>query len=897
MQPRPEWFATERVFDTTATITELLAATAMRHATRPALIDSDGVAYRHADLAAAAARTAGFLRSRGYGPGSYVGLLCDHHPEAVRSLIGILRAGAAYVPLDTRWPPGRIASVLHQVNCGCLLVDRSTARIGYELLDRVPSLRTIVCVDGDVDAFDRPDRLDVVAELWDAIAADNNEFRAAGFNLRADTALFADDEIRAYRDHVVNLVRDAAGARGRILEIGCGIGLIGKALAASGLSYVGIDPSSVAGDALRSWIAEHRFDGMIVTGYAHEADTLVAGPFDVALMASTVQFFPGPHYLAKVLAGCQGLLRDGGCVIVADVIDPRSGDNADMLRVPTRAWSGLAGDGYTDVEIRWRAGGELPDVLARRYDVVLVVGPAPVTSPGAVHLAGRSQLDASLPWTGDGPAPTDAAYCIFTSGSTGTPKGVVVAHRAVVNLIDWVNREFAVTEDDRLLFVTSFAFDLSVYDMFGVLAAGGAVRVVRDERLAEPEYLFDVVCQEGITFWDSAPAALLFLLTATRGRSVTGPSRLRRVFLSGDWVPVAMPDQIRDRFGRDTVVIALGGATEATVWSNAYPVGTVEPDWPSIPYGRPMQNARYHVLDDQMCPCPVGEPGDLYIGGECLAVGYASDPVLTARKFVPDPSPDRPGARVYHTGDRARWLPDGDLQFLGRLDDQVKIRGYRIELGDVAAALLRAPGIADAAVVTAEIAGERALCAFYVPAAAPVDASGLRAHLGEVLPPYMVPTRLTSLPVLPVTANGKVDRARLAELAAIEPQGSAVTEQPCPAAADPPVDRTRPMLGTAAMPASATVSNGATEPATVGTDRPDDIGHLVHLAWEEILGPGTAATGASFFELGGDSLAAARFVSLVCEDADADVLRVRDVFDHPTLRELVQRAAAQGARS
>ncbi|MET8232732.1 amino acid adenylation domain-containing protein [Micromonospora sp. NPDC005298] len=852
--PPPDWFATDRPF-VPRTVPDLLAAGAAAHGGRPALVTADGIAYRHDELAAASATTAGFLHSVGVGPGTAVGLLCDHHPEAVRSVIGVLRAGGVYVPVDVRWPAERIAVALHQMNCRSLLVDRSTARTAYELLDRVPSLTSIVCVDGDLDAFDDPDRLTMMVGLWNSIAADPDEYRGAGFNLRPNSVTFTEAEILAYRDHVVDLVA-AAGDGCRVLEIGCGNGLIGKALMAAGFDYVGVDPSPVAVAGLTAWAAEHDVKATVRTGYAHELGP-DDEPFDVVLVASTAQFFPGPRYLATVVGECRRVLRDTGRLVIADVIDPISGDNPDLFRIPVRAWEFLAADGFAGAEIVRRSDDRLPGLLQRRYDVVLAAGGSDRPADRLV-LAGRPQVDASTPWSGSGPATRDMAYCIFTSGSTGQPKGVLVTHHAVANLIDWVNREFGVDASDRLLFVTSFAFDLSIYDMFGVLSAGGSVHLLPDAVLAQPERVYDVLTSEDITFWDSAPAALSVVLTATRGRPPGGRPALRRVFLSGDWVPVSMPAEIRDRFGADTTVVALGGATEATVWSNAFVAGEVDPRWPSIPYGKPMQNARYHVLDERWDPCPVGAPGDLYIGGECLATAYAGDPELTATKFIPDPSPDRPGQRLYRTGDRARWLADGNLEFLGRLDDQVKIRGYRIELGEVQAALVRQPGVLDAAVVTAVIAGDRALCAFYVAGADPVDETRLRSGLGRTLPSYMMPTRLTALPALPVTANGKVDRAALAGLAAGPPATTPDT---------PRQDRPAPVTG-----------------------EPDGVEQVVRAAWVEVLGPG-AESGGDFFLAGGDSLTAARFVALVNEDAGT-ALKVRDVFDLLTLDALVTRARA-----
>ena len=191
------------------------------------------------------------------------------------------------------------------------------------------------------------------------------------------------------------------------------------------------------------------------------------------------------------------------------------------------------------------------------------------------------------------------AYIIYTSGSTGLPKGVVVRHPAALNLIDWVNTTFDVGPEDRLLFVTSPTFDLSVYDVFGMLAAGGSLRIASSRELAEPDALVEHLCRGGITFWDSAPAALGQLVPFLP--EAAPASDLRLVFLSGDWIPVPLPDQLRTVF-EGAEVVSLGGATEATVWSNVFRIGEVDPAWNSIPYGRPIRNARYYVLDRHLEP-------------------------------------------------------------------------------------------------------------------------------------------------------------------------------------------------------------------------------------------------------------------------------------------------------
>ncbi|WP_394838603.1 amino acid adenylation domain-containing protein [Pendulispora rubella] len=355
---------------------------------------------------------------------------------------------------------------------------------------------------------------------------------------------------------------------------------------------------------------------------------------------------------------------------------------------------------------------------------------------GILRLDDRAAL-AGCPTTNPGRPvhPEDRAYVILTSGSTGTPKGVVLQHRPVVNTIDWVNRRYGIGAHDRVLFLTSLCFDLSVYDVFGLLAAGGSIRIASARDVADPMRLLDWLCSGEITFWDSAPAALRqlvpFLEDGNSDARAWAESRLRLVFLSGDWIPITLPGQVAARFPQARVV-GLGGATEAAIWSNFHDIERVDPSWPSIPYGRPIQNARYYVLDADRQPCPVGVPGELFIGGECLAMGYAGDPDLSAAKFVPDPYGRRPDAIMYRTGDRARFWADGTIEFLGRVDAMVKVRGYRVEPGEIETLLHQHPRVREAAVMARGERTDTKLVAYVTPASATTDASEpATARVGE----------------------------------------------------------------------------------------------------------------------------------------------------------------------
>ncbi|MEL6764643.1 MAG: amino acid adenylation domain-containing protein, partial [Cyanobacteria bacterium J06607_6] len=370
---------------------------------------------------------------------------------------------------------------------------------------------------------------------------------------------------------------------------------------------------------------------------------------------------------------------------------------------------------------------EWPDALTQ-----IPITPHPLTSP-------PSHSSTPLPSS----APTDLAYVIYTSGSTGLPKGVMIDHRGAVNTILDINRRFEVGPSDRVLALSALNFDLSVYDIFGTLAAGATIVMPAPEGDRDPAHWVELLHTHRITLWNSVPALMALLLIELEQTStpVTG---LRQVLLSGDWLPLALPDQIC-RQCPQAQVVSLGGATEASIWSIIYPIQSVDPTWNSIPYGHPLANQQWYVLNDNQQPCPVWVPGQLYIGGSGLAKGYWQQPEKTAAAFVPNPLLEKaegtreqgtgnrknpePGQNpttppphhpptLYKTGDLGRYRPDGTIEFLGREDFQIKLNGYRIELGEIEAALSQHPAIREAVVTAVGAAPQQQLVAYVVPESA-----------------------------------------------------------------------------------------------------------------------------------------------------------------------------------
>ena len=357
-------------------------------------------------------------------------------------------------------------------------------------------------------------------------------------------------------------------------------------------------------------------------------------------------------------------------------------------------------------------------------------------------------------------AATDLAYVIFTSGSTGLPKGVMIDHRGALNTVSDINARFGVGPRDRVLGLSALSFDLSVYDIFGTLGAGGALVLPSAAGARDPAHWAEVIARRGVTVWNSVPTLMELAVEYAASRpGSTFLRSLRLLLLSGDWIPVTLPGRAREQ-APEAQIVSLGGATEASIWSILFPIKELHSEWKSIPYGKPMVNQVFHVLDEALRPVPIWVPGELYIGGVGVAQGYWCDEDRTRAQFIVDP---RTGERLYRTGDLGRYLPDGNIEFLGREDAQVKVAGHRVELGEIEAALSQHPGVASAVVAAPGEAGKRRLIAYFVARGQPPPVEELRRLLVSKLPDTMVPSTFVELTDLGavLSPNGKINRGAL----------------------------------------------------------------------------------------------------------------------------------------
>ncbi len=446
--------------------------------------------------------------------------------------------------------------------------------------------------------------------------------------------------------------------------------------------------------------------------------------------------------------------------------------------------------------------------------------------------------------------PENTAYLIYTSGSTGLPKGVPVPHRPVAEYFAWFGDEYQVTEADRLLQVASQGFDVSIGEIFGMLAAGARLVIPKPDGLTDIGYLTDLLRTEGVTSMHFVPSLLGLFLSLP---GVNEWRTLQRVPIGGE----ALPGEVADKFHAtfDSLLHNFYGPTETVINCSRFKVEGKQGSR-IVPIGTPKINTTIHLLDDYLQPVPVGVIGEIYIGGTHVAHGYHRRWGLTAERFVADPF--NPGQRMYRSGDLARRNADGDIEFVGRADEQVKIRGFRIELGEVAAAISVDPSVGQAVVIAADVPSlGKSLVAYVTPAAdgAAVEIDRIRSRVAAALPEYMIPSAYVEIDEIPITAHGKIDRTALPE-----PELSAATAYREP-----------------------------------GTDTERQVAAL----FGELLGRAQVGADDSFFELGGHSLLATKLVAAVRSRCRVDV-GVQEIFELATVGAIaghIDAVTAAGGRS
>ena len=438
----------------------------------------------------------------------------------------------------------------------------------------------------------------------------------------------------------------------------------------------------------------------------------------------------------------------------------------------------------------------------------------------------------------------DIAYVIFTSGSTGKPKGVTINHKGAINTINSVNDKFHITPKDKIFAISELSFDLSVYDIFGMLFAAGTVIFPDQRKIKDPSHWLNLIQKYKITIWNSAPQ--LADLLANEMQIKNAQTKLRLFLLSGDWIPLTLPVKLKN-LHPDGRIISLGGATEASIWSIWHEITEVNNAWQSIPYGTPMPNQQMYILNYYDKVCSTDMIGEIHIGGVGLALNYWQDIEKTNKSFIDHETL----GRLYRTGDIGKWDKKGYLRILGRKDNQVKINGFRIELGEIENVLSSYEDIQQCVVIAKEhtdsASNNKYLAAYYTTASGDVlEESTLLSYLSSHLPDYMVPSAFIWLEKFPLTINGKLDRKALPE-----------------------------------------VKFGGDKDAYIAPR--NGLESEVCSIFAEVLGldPSTISIRDDFFRMGGDSILAIRLVSKIIKNTDLAV-NVAAIFAHKNIENLLR---------
>ena len=850
------------------TLVSLFEAQVARYPEQVAVKDgSQSITYK--ELNGQANRVAHFLVNRtGLPPEGKVGLLMERSSESIAAMLGVLKAGGMYVPMDVETPEDRLMFMARDAGIRILITEKQYIELANRLQWSVESLQDYLCMDSDAvhEESEAAENPMMNRELWDHVGEKAvDAITGGGWTSSYTGAPIAEAEMEEYAMNVYQKLSGYLHKGARVLEIGCSSGLTLRKLAPRVGYYHGTDLSPVIVENTRAMVRELGYQHVEIECLAaHEIGQLVERDFDVVVINSVIQHFHGHNYLRKVLADCTRLLKDEGHIFIGDVMDIERKDElianleafkmahegsgystkTDLsaeLFVAKGFFEDLSVDmeGIADVQIGDKLFTLENELTRYRYDVILAIN----KGRGAVgkkkkHQYGVDALpEPSRQHVTREVKPDYPAYMIYTSGTTGRPKGVVIEHRNVVGLLKGCEQLMEPGPQDVWTMFHSYSFDFSVWEMYGALTAGGRLVLVPRIVAQDPEAYLALLEQEAVTVLNQTPSAFYQL---DRWEQENGAKALcvRYVIFGGEALEAGRLGRWKERHPA-AKLINMYGITETTVHVTYKEILDADMVAGSSPIGRPLPGWYCYVLDAKGELVPEGIPGELYVGGVGVGRGYLNRQELTAQRFIPNPY--RPGERLYRSGDKVVRRAGGDLEYIGRIDDQVKIRGFRIEPGEVNQLLASYNGIEASLVVAINNGKDEKELAAYLAGSTAVDIPHLRAFLSRALPSYMVPVYYVCLKELPLTINGKVDRKRLPA-----PAGSHIVSK---AAYEGPRNKTEEKL----------------------------IG-----IWKEILGKEEVGIRDDFFELGGHSLKATRLSNRVHKEFDVKI-PLRELFVHAEL--------------
>ncbi|WP_298516674.1 non-ribosomal peptide synthetase [uncultured Kordia sp.] len=757
------------------TLVSLIHKHAIELPNHAAVIDHED-ALSYTELDQFSSKIANYLIENNIPKGKNIGILYHKSTTYIGLILGILKAGCAYVPLDINWPQKRKKEVLDQAEVPLIFIGTSEIPTANILQWECSELNTYACVDNDDPYAILENESPLMSqELWNHIASTATDAIEAGGWVSSFTGLpFSELEMNEYSENVLQRVRPYLNKNKRVLEIGCASGITMFAVAPHVKEYIGLDISSEVIQKNREKIQR---EGILnVSCYvkgAADIDALDLGTFDIVIINSVIQCFPGLNYLRDILAKACSIVAKDGMLFLGDIMnhDTKQTMLEDLLmyqQAHPNVKTKLAFDTELFVApaffLDYVAQNQLPikpivcgkihsianELTTYRYDVIYEMGEehALPSSYTLKQQHGKNVIEQqSIESCYREVSAEAAAYMIFTSGTTGKSKGVSVAHKSIINTLKWRERVYEFTNEDNILSIPSFHFDASVEDIFGALIVGATLCIPDQNKTLETAYLSNFIQDQKVTNFIAVPTFYEVLVNDLQDKSLN----LKSITVAGE----ALTQSVLEKHYELLPAVKLFneyGPTETSVCA------TYKEMLPSsiISIGKPIDNMEILILDSDHKLLPVGIAGEIAIGGVGVSLGYYNDVEKTEQKFIAHPY--KTGEIIYKTGDLGKWLPNGELEFLGRNDHQVKIRGFRVELTEIEAVLETHLLIRRAVVSNND---DRLLAFVELTDAESLDADTILNYAASRLPSYMIPSKIEIIDAIPLTPNNKIDRKKI----------------------------------------------------------------------------------------------------------------------------------------
>lgn len=754
------------------TVVSLFEKQAVRVPDKDVLIwGTEHMTYR--ELNEEADRIAGFLQTIGAAkPNHFIGIMLHNAPDQVIAILGTLKSGAAYIPIDPDIPYERIKTIVDEAEIETIFSSGENIYELNRLEWECSSLKHFICLDTD-DVYGLSEKKKnklMEDELWEFVGEKSvDEITGGGWNNSYTAEPFSKDEMEEYGENARKKLMPYLTKESKVLEIGCASGITMFRVAPYVDKYVGTDLSNAIQKKNKDRVEKEKIHNIELRVLAaHEIDKIQNETFDIVIINSVIQCFHGHNYLRMVLRKALDLLGEKGIIFLGDLMDQ---DKKKELMASTAQFVKESKNGYR-TKIDWSEElfvakdflrdfvmdtDELTKVLFSdkiytieneltkyRYDAILYADKKNHTRTKghkSRYQYDKSDLCGVISERKDRLEKTEnLAYSIFTSGTLGKPKGVLVGQEALLNLCIWHNNYYEVTDNDKATRYAAPGFDASVWELFPYLIVGASIHIIEDKIRLDVEKLN--------AYFEKNSISISFLPTQLCEMFMEYENHSLRVLLTGG-------DKLQKFKNRHYTLYNNYGPTEYTVVTSSYPVRSHSEN---IPIGRPIANTHVYILDKNHNLQPIGIPGELCISGKGISKGYLNNQELTDEKFIDNPFGE---GKIYCTGDFVRMQADGNLEYIGRIDEQVKIRGYRIELGEIENILLNMEGIKEAAVVVKEHLSDEKLIIAYFTADISIDPMDIRKAISKLLPEYMIPAHIIGIDSIPLTRNGKVDKKKL----------------------------------------------------------------------------------------------------------------------------------------